>query len=47
LAKDLIVRQRWLQKAMARALAEEERAGLASAAQSVLKLAFHEKDPAE
>jgi len=45
LAKDLIVR--WLQKAMATVLTEEERAGLAIAAQSVLKLSFHEKDPTE
>ncbi|HVX78200.1 MAG TPA: MarR family transcriptional regulator [Bradyrhizobium sp.] len=44
LAEDLNARQRWLQNAMAMALTDEERAGLTDAAQSMLKLAFHEKD---
>jgi DNA-binding MarR family transcriptional regulator len=44
LTEDLNARQRWLQKAMATVLTDEERSGLATAAQSMLKLAFHERD---
>jgi DNA-binding MarR family transcriptional regulator len=47
LAEDLNARQRWLRKAMATVLKHEERAGLTTAAQSMLKLAFHEKASTE
>lgn len=47
LAADLNARRRWLQKAMSTALTEEERAGLATAARAMLKLAFHERDAPE
>jgi DNA-binding MarR family transcriptional regulator len=47
LTEDLNARQRWLQKAMATVLTDEERAGLTTAAQAMLKLAFHERDAAE
>ncbi|MEZ2223486.1 MarR family winged helix-turn-helix transcriptional regulator [Rhizobium sp. RCC_161_2] len=47
LIEDLNARQRWLEKAMATVLTDEERAGLTTAAQSMLKLAFHAKDLAE
>ena len=47
LAEDLNARQRWLQKAMAAVLTEEEHAGLMAAAQAMLKLAFHETDATE
>ena len=47
LTEDPNARQRWLQKAMATVLTDEERAGLTTAAQAMLKLAFHERDAAE
>lgn len=46
LAEDLHVRAAWLTKAMAQALAEDERSTLISAAAIVLKLAFHEIEEA-
>lgn len=47
LAEDLKARQRWLQKAMATVLTDDERADLTTAARSMLKLAFHDKDFSE